>query len=90
MVIIITGATHTGKTLLAQKLLEKYHYPYLSIDHMKMGLIRSGHTSLTPSDDKELLKTGRISLLKEAISPLTGKMLLMRHIAVRYDSSALS
>lgn len=54
MVIIITGATHTGKTLLAQKLLEKYHYPYLSIDHIKMGLIRSGHTSLTPSDDKEL------------------------------------
>ena len=44
MIILITGASHTGKTLLAQRLLEKYHYPYLSIDHLKMGLIRSGHS----------------------------------------------
>ena len=42
MIILITGATHTGKTVLAQKMLEKMHYPYLSIDHLKMGLIRSG------------------------------------------------
>lgn len=54
MVILITGATHTGKTMLAQKLLEKYKIPYLSIDHLKMGLIRSGHTSLTPQDDAAL------------------------------------
>lgn len=55
MIILITGASHTGKTLLAQKLLERYHYPALSIDHLKMGLIRSGNTQLTPmSDDEEL------------------------------------
>lgn len=55
MVILIAGASHTGKTALAQRLLEKYHYPYLSIDHLKMGLIRSGHTGLTPmSDDGDL------------------------------------
>ena len=55
MVILITGASHVGKTLCAQKLLEKYSYPYLSIDHLKMGLIRSGNTDLTPlSDDNEL------------------------------------
>lgn len=55
MIILITGASHTGKTALAQKLLEKYQYPYLSIDHLKMGLIRSKHTELTPmSDDREL------------------------------------
>ena len=55
MIVLITGASHTGKTALAQKLLEKYKYPYLSIDHLKMGLIRSGSTTLTPmSDDKEL------------------------------------
>ena len=48
MIILITGASHTGKTLLAQKLLEKYKFPYLSIDHLKMGLIRSGNTELTP------------------------------------------
>lgn len=55
MIILITGSTHTGKTLLAQKLLEKYKYPYLSIDHLKMGLIRSKNTTLTPlSDDTKL------------------------------------
>lgn len=55
MIILITGASHTGKTALSQKLLEKYKYPYLSIDHLKMGLIRSGNTTLTPlSEDKAL------------------------------------
>jgi len=54
MIKLITGAFHTGKTLLAQKMLEKYKYPYLSIDHLKMGLIRSGNTELTPEDDEAL------------------------------------
>ena len=54
MIILITGASHTGKTVLAQKLLEKYQYPYLSIDILKTGLIRSGYTNLTPEDDSEL------------------------------------
>lgn len=54
MIIIITGASHTGKTLLAQRMLEKYKFPYLSIDHLKMGLIRSGNTKLTPEDDDQL------------------------------------
>ena len=55
MIVLITGASHTGKTLLAQRLLEKYHFPYLSMDHLKMGLIRSGNTTLTPfSEDREL------------------------------------
>ena len=51
MVVLITGASHTGKTLLAQKLLEKYKY---SIDLLKMGLIRSKNTDLTPEDDEKL------------------------------------
>ena len=55
MIFLISGASHTGKTALAQRMLEKYKYPYLSIDHLKMGLIRSGQTDLTPlSDDREL------------------------------------
>ncbi len=55
MIILLTGASHTGKTALSQKLLEKYKFPYLSIDHLKMGLIRSGNTKLTPmSDDADL------------------------------------
>lgn len=54
MIIIISGTTHSGKTSLAQKLLEKLNVPYLSIDHIKMGLIRSEYTNLTPLDDEEL------------------------------------
>lgn len=54
MIILITGASHAGKTVLAQKLLEKYNYPYFSIDHLKMGLIRSRYTDLTVKDDVEL------------------------------------
>lgn len=54
MVLLIAGGSHTGKTVLAQRILEKKGWPYLSIDHLKMGLIRSGNTHLTPSDDTEL------------------------------------
>ena len=54
MVVLIAGASHTGKTVLAQKLLERYGYPYLSLDLLKMGLIRSGYTGLTPMDDDAL------------------------------------
>ena len=54
MVILISGTTHTGKTALSQKLMEKYRIPYFSIDHLKMGLIRSGQTTLTPDNDKDL------------------------------------
>ncbi len=54
MVVLIAGETHTGKTRLAQMILEKYGYPYLSLDHLKMGFIRGGVTALTPDDDAEL------------------------------------
>ena len=54
MIILISGTTHTGKTALAQRLMERYKIPYYSIDHLKMGLIRSGNTPLTVHDDKEL------------------------------------
>lgn len=54
MVILIAGSSHTGKTFFAQKLLEKYKYPYLSIDHLKMGLIRSNNTNLSVEDDEKL------------------------------------
>ncbi len=54
MVILITGATHCGKTLLAQRLVEKLRYPCVSLDLLKMGLIRSGQTALTPVQNAEL------------------------------------
>ena len=54
MIYLIAGASHTGKTVLAQRLLEEKHWPYLSLDHLKMGLIRSGNTDLTVFDDEKL------------------------------------
>ena len=87
MVILITGASHTGKTALAQKLLEKYSYPYLSIDHLKMGLIRANYTDLTPlSDDCEL--TGYLwpvvrEMIKTAIE--NGQNLIVEGCYVPFD-----
>ena len=54
MIYLIAGASHTGKTLLAQQLLERRHIPYLSLDHLKMGLIRSGTIALSPTQDEAL------------------------------------
>lgn len=54
MVVLIGGSSHTGKTLLAKRMIEAYKYPCISIDLLKMGLIRSGNTALTPVDDARL------------------------------------
>ena len=67
MIILITGASHTGKTALAQKLLEKYKYTYLSIDHLKMGLIRSKNTVLTPLSDDSALTEYLWPIVREII-----------------------
>ena len=95
MIILIAGATHTGKTKLAQTILEKYNYPYLCIDHLKMGLIRSKNTTLTPKDDdklteylwniiKEMIKTAienkQNLIIEGAYIPLIGKILFQINI----------
>ncbi|MCI8594515.1 MAG: ATP-binding protein [Oscillospiraceae bacterium] len=67
MILLIAGASHTGKTVLAQKLLEKYKYPYLSIDHLKMGLIRSKNTTLTPMSDDAALTSYLWPIIREII-----------------------
>lgn len=54
MVILIGGSSRVGKTLLAQRLMERYNMPYTSLDHLKMGFIRSGMTELTVEDDYEM------------------------------------
>ena len=105
MIILITGASHTGKTLLAQKLLEKYNYPYLSIDHLKMGMIRSGNTQLTPvSADTELtmflwpivreiiktvIENRQNLIIEDATFHLTGKKILLTNTAKIYEAIAL-
>lgn len=56
MIILIGGASRTGKTLLAQRLLEEHHYPYTSIDHIKMGLFRGyADCGFTPLDNDALI-----------------------------------
>ena len=53
MIYIIGGASHTGKTNLAQKLMIKYQMPYLSMDHVKMGIVRTGLVpNYVEQDDK--------------------------------------
>jgi len=89
MIFLIGGATHTGKTAYAQKLLERHHYPYLSIDHLKMGLIRSGQTDLTPMDDHRL--TGYLwpivrEMIKTAIE--NGQNLIVEGCYIPFDWQA--
>lgn len=67
MVILISGASHAGKTALAQRMLEKYNFPYLSIDHLKMGLIRSGCTDLTPMSETDDLTAYLWPIVREMI-----------------------
>ena len=56
MVILVGGISCTGKTLMSQKLLEKYKIPYLSIDHLKMGLYRGdSNCGFTPMDSNEVI-----------------------------------
>ena len=105
MIVLIAGASHTGKTALAQKLLERYGYPYLSLDLLKMGLIRSGYTGLTPMDDdalteylwpvvREMIRTAienRQNLIVEGCYiPVTGQRILTRPIARRFGTSVWS
>ena len=67
MIYLIAGTTHTGKTLLAQKLIETCHYPCISIDHLKMGLIRSGLCLLSPEDSEEELTAFLWPVVREMI-----------------------
>ena len=67
MVILLTGATHTGKTVLAQRLMERLAIPYCSLDHLKMGLIRSGHTALTPESDDDALTAYLWPIVREIV-----------------------
>ena len=86
MILLIAGTSHTGKTVLAQRLLERYHYPTLSIDHLKMGLIRSGQTDLTPMDD-DLLTDYLWPILREMIKTAieNGQNLIIEGCYIPHD-----
>lgn len=90
MVILLTGASHTGKTILAQKLLEKHKYPYLSIDHLKMGLIRSGNSELTPLSDDDKLTEYLWPIVREIIKTAieNNQNLIVEGCYIPFDWSA--
>lgn len=67
MIFLIAGSSHTGKTVLAQKILEKYKFPYFSIDHLKMGLIRSEYSGLTPTSNHNELTNYLWPVIREII-----------------------
>lgn len=68
MIILISGNSCTGKTYMAQQLLERYHAPYLSIDHLKMGLYRADmNCGFTPLDSTEFIGEKLWPILKEII-----------------------
>ena len=87
MVILITGASHVGKTCLAQKMLEKYKYPYLSIDHLKMGLIRSGNTALTPFSSEDELTAYLWPIVREMVKTAVenGQNLIVEGCYIPFD-----
>ncbi len=87
MIILITGASHTGKTALAQRLLEKYQYPYLSIDHLKMGLIRSGNTALTPESREDALTDYLWPIVREMVKTAieNGQNLIVEGCYIPFD-----
>ena len=86
MIVLIAGTTHTGKTVLAQRMLEKYKFPYLSIDHLKMGLIRSNQTTISVSDDKKLTRY-LWSIVKEIIKTAieNGQHLIVEGCYIPFD-----
>lgn len=87
MVLLIAGPSHTGKTALAQKLLKKYQYPYLSIDHLKMGLIRSKHTRLTPLSGHQALTDLLWPIVREMIKTVieNGQNLIVEGCYIPFD-----
>ena len=56
MIYLISGPSHTGKTNLAQKMMVKYQVPYVSMDHIKMGLVRSGLVPNYVEEDDKMQK----------------------------------
>lgn len=67
MILLLTGATHCGKTHFAKVLVKETGYMCISLDHLKMGLIRSGVCKLSPEDSDEVLTEYLWKIVREMI-----------------------
>lgn len=87
MILLLSGASHTGKTLVSQRLMEQYHMPYFSIDHLKMGLIRSGHTDLTPYSHDDDLTAYLWPIVREMVKTAVenGQSLIVEGCYIPFD-----
>ncbi|WP_270980084.1 AAA family ATPase [Campylobacter helveticus] len=54
MIFIIGGESHTGKSLLAQNLLRKTSFPYLSLDLIKMGFVKLKNPPFKVDEDEKI------------------------------------
>jgi 2-phosphoglycerate kinase len=69
MIILLSGPSCTGKTLMSQKLLEKFKIPYFSVDHLKMGLYRGDiNCGFTPLDNDEVIGNKLWPIIKGMIT----------------------
>ncbi len=64
MIVFLGGESCTGKTRLAQTLLEHYSIPYLSLDHLKMGWIRAGQASFQADSPDETIAAALWPIVK--------------------------
>lgn len=86
MIFLILGPSHSGKTLLAHKLMCNAHVTYLSLDLLKMGLIRSSGADVSVLDDTkigELLWPVAVEIIKTAVE--NRQDLIVEGVYIPYD-----
>jgi len=69
MIILIVAESSTGKTQMAQNLLEIYKVPYFSIDHLKMGIYKTDRNcGFEPTSDNEIIEGKLWPIIKAMIT----------------------
>ena len=91
MIYIISGASRSGKTLIAKKMMVEYNIPYLSLDSLVMGFTNGIpeygiHDKLWPHEIAERLWPFLKAMLQNMLWSdidyiLEGEAVLPRHIA---------
>lgn len=70
MVYLIGGASCSGKTTIAKEIMENKKINYLSLDNLKMGLVRTGLSKVLNfniDDNDQLIKKNIWPIVKEII-----------------------